>query len=363
MSFNKLSRKPQLNCICNHTAKQRIAMDGMEGAIPGRMVPLKPIDLFVRGKKITSETGGRIRFWAQHQLARMFYNDRKILCHEQFDSVDWMSIHRTLHNLPRLFQVWAGKQVLSIAGTMSFLSHQEEQGPLCSSCLNCKETCKHVAKCQEVGRAQAFAWSASEVELWLTKNNAHPDLRSLLLCYLWGRGALSCYECATALNLPHIFQEFDESQDVIGWDNFVMGMVSSKLLPIQSDFFLPSKSSSCATRWISGLITQLLQVTHTQWIYQCILVHDHTTGMLISAHKEELLKEIDRQLTLGLEGLAEEDRFLLECNFDSLTATTGEHQEYWLLAIEAAREVSCICTKSLAAQQQHCSTDTKQRRA
>jgi hypothetical protein len=75
----------------------------------------------------------------------------------------------------------------------------------------------------------------------------------------------------------------------------------------------------------------------------------------------QILKEIDRQLTLGPEGLAEEDRFLLECNFDSLTTTTGEHQEYWLLAIQAAREVSRIHTKSLATQQQHCSTDTKQR--
>jgi hypothetical protein len=142
-----------------------------------------------------------------------------------------------------------------------------------------------------------------------------------------------------------------------------MGMVSSKLLPIQSDFFLHSKSSSHGTRWISGLIAQRLQVTHTQWIYRCILVHDRTTGSFISTHIEELLKEINRQLTLGPEGLAEEDRFLLECNFDSLTTTTGEHQEYWLLAIQAAREVSCIRTESSAAQQQHCSTDTKQRRA
>jgi hypothetical protein len=141
-----------------------------------------------------------------------------------------------------------------------------------------------------------------------------------------------------------------------------MGMVSSKLIPIQSDFFLHSKSSSCAMHWIFGLITQLLQVTHTQWIYQCVLVHDRTTGTLISAHKKELLKEIDRQLTLSPEGLAEEDRFLLECNFDNLTTTTGEHPEYWLLAIQAAREVSRICTKSLAVQQKHCSTDTKQRR-
>jgi hypothetical protein len=115
-----------------------------------------------------------------------------------------------------------------------------------------------------------------------------------------------------------------ESQDIIGWDNFGMDMVSSKLLPIQSDFLLHSKSSFRATRWISGLITKLLQVTHTQWIYQCVLVHNRTKGTLISTHKEVLLKEIEHQLTLGPEGLAEEDRFLLECNFDNLTTTTGE---------------------------------------
>ncbi len=102
MSFNKLSQKAQLNCICDHKGKQRIATDGMEGSIPGWMFPLEPIGLFVRGKKITFKTGGRIHFWVQYQLARTFYNDRKILCHEQFDSVDWTSIH-TLHALPQLF--------------------------------------------------------------------------------------------------------------------------------------------------------------------------------------------------------------------------------------------------------------------
>jgi hypothetical protein len=76
------------------------------------------------------------------------------------------------------------------------------------------------------------------------------------------RGALSYSECSTALNLPHTIQEFAESQDVIWWDNFVMGMAFSKLLPIQSDYLLYSKFSH-ATCWISGFITQLLQVTHT----------------------------------------------------------------------------------------------------
>jgi hypothetical protein len=50
------------------------------------------------------------------------------------------------------------------------------------------------------------------------------------------------------------------------------------------------------------------------------------------------MKEIAYQLELGAEGLAEDDRFLLECNFDELTTTNCKQQEYWILAIQAARE-------------------------
>jgi hypothetical protein len=38
------------------------------------------------------------------------------------------------------------------------------------------------------------------------------------------------------------------------------------------------------------------------------------------------------------DGLTEEDRFLLVCNFDELASINGEHQEYWLLTIQAAQE-------------------------
>jgi hypothetical protein len=62
--------------------------------------------------------------------------------------------------------------------------------------------------------------------------------------------------------------------------------------------------------------------------------------MLISSHTEDLLKEIKHQLSLGQEGLAVEDQFLLECIFNEPTSTFGKHQEYWILAIQAVQEAS-----------------------
>ncbi len=144
-SFKNLSRKAQLNCICDHTAKHRIVKDGIEKSMPGKMFPLEPVGFFVHGEKMTSETGSHIQYWAHHHLARNYYCNHKLLSFDQFDAIDWKSNHHALHNLPRLFQLWAAKHVLGVMGRMKFLSHQDGRIPLCPSCNECKETCKHIA--------------------------------------------------------------------------------------------------------------------------------------------------------------------------------------------------------------------------
>jgi hypothetical protein len=89
---------------------------------------------------------------------------------------------------------------------------------------------------------------------------------------------------------------------------------------------------------------------HGQWIYRCVLVHDCTTGTLVNQHKAEILEEITNQLSLGAESLMEDVKFLLKCNLLDIVTTNGEQQEYWLLAIQAARVAGHIQTQ---AQQQH----------
>jgi hypothetical protein len=292
------------------------------------MFPLEPIGIFIQEEKLTSDTGELLRFWAHRQLARTHYHSKSIISHNQFDETDWWSIQKTLLSLPRLFQLWAAKHVDRIAGTMSFLSHQDGRCNLCPSCKTCIETCQHIAQCPEAGQALAFAQSTDESELWLSSNKTHPDMQSLLLMYTWGWGTVTCLKCAISLDLPPVMQNLARSQDIIDWDLYMMGMLSTQMAAVQSLYLLQHQSSRPVSKWLSGLITQLLQVTHCQWIYRCILAHDRSTGTLVSAHKEELMKEIEFQLELGEEGLVEDNKFLLKCNFDELATTVGKHQEY-----------------------------------
>ena len=59
------------------------------------------------------------------------------------------------------------------------------------------------------------------------------------------------------------------------------GEAVKQMVDVKSAHFLHHHHSRLVSKWISGLITQLLQVSHFQWIYRCILVHDRSTGTLV----------------------------------------------------------------------------------
>ena len=48
------------------------------------------------------------------------------------------------------------------------------------------------------------------------------------------------------------------------------------------------------------------------------------------------------QQELGEEGLLEEDQYLMEVDLEDLETTSGERQEYWLLAIKTARQARTL---------------------
>ena len=91
-------------------------------------------------------------------------------------------------------------------------------------------------------------------------------------------------------------------------------------------------------RWGVELVTRLLEITHGQWLYRKVQVHDRITGTLAMQRKEELQMEIERQQELGTEVLLEEDCYLAECNLGDLETTLGMKETYWPLAIQATRE-------------------------
>ena len=66
------------------------------------------------------------------------------------------------------------------------------------------------------------------------------------------------------------------------------------------------------------------------WIFWCISKHHHTKGSLVLAFKEELMGEIERQLEMGVDAIAEDNRWMLEIDMEEVRESTLMEQQYWL---------------------------------
>jgi hypothetical protein len=87
VAYNKLSRKLQLNCNCNHLAKQRISRPVQQQQQNSYLFPLEPIGIFIKGAKLLSSTGQQICFHAHHQLAKALVLWKQILSSNGLEEV------------------------------------------------------------------------------------------------------------------------------------------------------------------------------------------------------------------------------------------------------------------------------------
>jgi hypothetical protein len=133
-----------------------------------------------------------------------------------------------------------------------------------------------------------------------------------------------------------------QEQDTIGWRWFMEGMVCQQLREIQTAYMVIAGSWVTPEQWTTGVVVELLEATHVQWLHRCVQVHDKVQGTLATQHKEELQREIEAQQDQGFDNLLEEDQFLAEVNLEDLENTSGERQEYWLVAMHAAQEARLL---------------------
>ena len=190
-NWAELSRESQLNCGCDYGAKQRIHLSDPPEDLRQRAFPLEPITLFVGEEKITAESGPVIRFAAQKQEARALFYSQHILHPAQFDAVAWQQVHRSLHRAPKMFQMFAFKQVFDVSAVFNNLSKQEKYkhlGKMCPCCTHRVETSGHILSCEEEGRVTNFLRQADVLAHWLREVGTDWELSELIVTFVEGRG-------------------------------------------------------------------------------------------------------------------------------------------------------------------------------
>jgi hypothetical protein len=208
-----------------------------------------------------------------------------------------------------------------------------------TSCPNCgmeDEDSNHLMHRRDSGHFALFREEVNKLTAWLQSSHTDPDLARVLLIYLLSRGlvAMSSIE-----GLPREFLRFASSHDIIGWDNFLLGMVSMHLQPIQYSHLLALASMLNVDDWMSQFIGKLLHLKHGQWIYRNISKYHEKLGSIQKAEQRDLLLEINHLIHVLPEEVPEESKFLLEVDFTRLRKGGLTTQHYWVNAVKAA-----VCT-------------------
>ncbi len=169
------------------------------------------------------DKGDMLQFWVQKQIARSWFYEADILYGQQFDLVDWEMVHGALHRVPRMFQIWACKQVMNIAPTNGSWPWEPDLCPLCPSCGQVRETCAHILLCNHTGRVEVLMHLIDLLEHWLVEINTDPILRECMVEYAKGQGGLTMTEICRGMD--HRYGKVAEEQDTISWRRFMEGMI------------------------------------------------------------------------------------------------------------------------------------------
>ena len=336
IEYHHLPRLAQLNCAMDFHAKKVLwDMSPLEEPKP-RPLPLEPVCLFHQGVKIASNMSDYLRFVTHRKLAKLRFYDLKILVRGEFDRIDWEAVYQILCEVPKLFQLWACKQVMGIAGTKEW---DKSEVSKCPSCTIARDTCGHVLFCDNVGRVETLKHTINLMESWLEDANTDPDLLDCIAEYAHGRGGRSMLEICTGLGEEYTIMA--REQDEIGWRRFTEGMISRQMRQIQLKHHMHYGTRVTPIRWAKGLVLKLLEATHGQWLYRNVQIHDEVSETLATIRKEDIQRQIEEQMELGAAGLLEEDHWMMEVNLDP-EASSGEREEYWLLAIKATRQAAYL---------------------
>jgi hypothetical protein len=98
------------------------------------------------------------------------------------------------------------------------------------------------------------------------------------------------------------------------------GKISKHWRRIQMMHYRTINSRRSPTKWAAGLITNLLSVTHSQWLHRCAVKHERDAQGLKLKEGWELTAAITAQLALGVDGLHARDRHYITRGHDQIFA-------------------------------------------
>jgi hypothetical protein len=75
-------------------------------------------------------------------------------------------------------------------------------------------------------------------------------------------------------------REAADSQEEIGWTEFLHRKVSLKITQMLESFGILAGCKLSGKQWTKQLVERLIHISHSQWLFRCFSLHHKTKGYL-----------------------------------------------------------------------------------
>ena len=293
-------------------------------------------ECYVLDRKVTSDPGPAIRFAVFGYKLRSKLIQDETISGAAFNQIDWTAIDNASKHFAPLYQLWVAKHVSGFFGVghmmrnWKFWDHSR-----CPCCDHEDETKLHLLTCPHPDCAFTWSESLAGFREWLIEVDTDPSIQDCLLRTLATRDP---HQSFTAFSDESSFDAAQE-QDAIGWVFATEGKVSNAWRKTQNKYYKTIGSSRCSWKWAAGLVTNLLHLTHAQWIHRCNVLHARDAEGLKIKEAKELADSIRAQFALGLDGLLTRDHHYINRGLDQVEALPADNKKAWLRGILIARDL------------------------
>lgn len=206
-----------------------------------------------------------------------------------------------------------------------------------------EERASHLNQCPSTLRTQQFLDSVQDLEKWLSQDHTDSEIAFWIPRYLRARNRTTFLDLihyiprSTHISMSSQMKALAACQDNIGWTHMLEGKITGHFRTIQSRHLRRINARINGQDWVKLFITKLIKISHTQWIFRNLTLHDKNIGHLTQLKRDELADELERLHSLDPADVPKESQFLLDFDIDDLAEGDIFRQEQWILAMRAAR--------------------------
>jgi hypothetical protein len=154
--------------------------------------------------------------------------------------------------------------------------------------------------------------NADRLKKWLEKDSSTDQklaywIPKYILMLMWRDKPLALADMGA---MSARMKALAQSQDNLGYHNFMEGYISIHFYEIQNFHLSMSSSFLNGADWAKQFISKILHITHSLWIFRNISLHDKRNGYLHKKKLEEIALELKLLAGLASEDVPAESRFI-----------------------------------------------------